>query len=113
LNYGLNDFVLATGYKKNVIKSYFKSFKKLGEAFETKIKTNKKKCKITILDTGLKTMTGGRLKKAGKLIRDNEDFMFTYGDGISNINLNKLFKFHKKKKKLITVTAVRPPARFG
>lgn len=113
LNYGFNDFVLATGYKKNVIKNYFKSFKKLGEAFETIIKTNKKKCKITILDTGLKTMTGGRLKKAGKLIKENEDFMFTYGDGISNINLNKLFKFHKKKKKLITVTAVRPPARFG
>lgn len=111
LKHGYNDFILATGYKSNVIKKYFKSFKKLGESFETKI--NKSKCTISILNTGLKTMTGGRLKEAGKLLKDEEDFMFTYGDGISNVNLKKLHKFHEKKKKLITVTAVRPPARFG
>ena len=113
LNYGYDDFILATGYKNNVIKNYFKKFKKFGEKFETRIINNTKKCKITILNTGLKTMTGGRLKKVAKFLKDNEDFMFTYGDGISNINLKKLHKFHKKKKKLITVTAVRPPARFG
>ena len=58
-------------------------------------------------------MTGGRLKRISKYIEKDEDFMFTYGDGLSNINLSKLNKFHKKNKKIVTVTAVRPPARFG
>ena len=72
-----------------------------------------KKCKVTILDTGLTTLTGGRLKKAAKYLKNNEDFMFTYGDGISDVNLKKLVDFHKKHGKIATVTAVRPPARFG
>ena len=58
-------------------------------------------------------MTGGRLKKINKYLNKDEDFMFTYGDGVSNINIKKLIRFHKKNKKMITVTAVRPPARFG
>ena len=111
LMYGFNNFYLATGYKSNVIKRYFKNFKKTGDVFQTKLLG--KTCKITILDTGLKTLTGGRLKRVSKFINKNENFMFTYGDGISSVNLKNLYNFHKKNKKIITVTAVRPPARFG
>ena len=111
LMYGFNDFYLATGYKSNVIKRYFKNFKKTEDVFKTKLLG--KTCKITILDTGLKTLTGGRLKRVSKFINKNENFMFTYGDGISSVNLKNLYNFHKKNKKIITVTAVRPPARFG
>ena len=68
--------------------------------------------KLNLIDTGLKTMTGGRLKRLKKKL-GSDTFLLTYGDGISNINLKKLVKFHKKNKKLITLTAVRPPARFG
>ena len=97
--YGFNEFIIASGYKSKVIKSYFKK-KKL------------KDCKIDIIDTGLNTMTGGRLKRLSKYL-NKETFLMTYGDGLSNVNLKKLIKFHKQKKKLMTLTAVRPPARFG
>ncbi len=110
LNYGFNEFIIATGYKSNIFKKYFKNFKKSKKKFYTVI--FKKKCSVTILDTGIKTMTGGRLKKTINFL-DDGNFMFTYGDGISNVNLKKLENFHTKNKKLITVTAVRPPARFG
>ena len=98
-SYGHNDFYIALGYKGNVIKRYFKKFKN-------------KKLKINLIDTGLKTMTGGRLRRLRKYFK-NETFLATYGDGLSNINLDNLIKFHKKNKKLVTLTAVRPPARFG
>ena len=111
INYGFDDFILATGYKSEVIKKYFKNFKQNNISFVATI--NKKKCNITIVDTGIKTMTGGRLKKIKKYIKNDKYFMFTYGDGVSNVNLKKLLKFHILHKKLITVTAVRPPARFG
>ena len=96
--YGHKDFYIALGYKGEVIRNFF----------------NKKfyDWKINLLDTGKSTMTGGRLKKISKLI-NAETFFMTYGDGLSNVNLNKLLKFHKKNKKLVTLTAVRPPARFG
>ncbi len=96
--YGHKEFYIATGYKSKVIKNYFKLMKK-------------KNYKINIIDTGVQTMTGGRLKKMSKLL--NETFLMTYGDGLSNININKLIRFHRKNKKLVTLTAVRPPARFG
>ena len=98
-NYGFKDFYIALGYKGNVIKKYFKN-KKFND------------WKINLIDTGSKTMTGGRLKRMKRYI-GNETFMMTYGDGVSNVNLNKLLQFHKKNKKLVTLTAVRPPARFG
>lgn len=110
-NNGFDEFIIATGYKSKIFKKYFKGFKKSGKKFSVKIK--EKKFTITIVDTGLHTMTGGRLKKIEKFIKPNETFMFTYGDGVSNVNIKKLLKFHIKKNKLITVTAVRPPARFG
>ena len=111
LKFGYNDFYIALGYKSEVVLKYFKKFRKFNKKFEYKI--NNRICTITLIYTGRKTLTGGRLKRVNKFINKNENFMFTYGDGISNINLKKLETFHKKHKKLITVTAVRPPARFG
>ena len=97
--YRFNEFYIALGYKSNVIKDYFKK-KKI------------KNCKINLIDTGLNTMTGGRLKRLAKYLK-NEKFMMTYGDGLSDVNLYKLIKFHNQYKKTMTLTAVRPPARFG
>ena len=97
--YDFNEFYIAVGYKSKVIKEYFK-------------KNKLKNCKINIIDTGLKTMTGGRLKRLSKYL-DKDTFLMTYGDGLINVNLKSLIKFHKKKNKLMTLTAVRPPARFG
>ena len=111
LRFGFSDFYIAVGYKGYVIKKYFKNFKKYGKPFNYQIL--KKKCKITIVNTGLKTLTGGRLKRLENYLKDKENFFFTYGDGISSVNLHKLLSCHLKMKKKITVTAVRPPARFG
>ena len=96
--YGYKDFYIALGYRGEVIKNFF----------------NKKffDWNINLIETGKNTMTGGRLKKLKKYL-GKETFMMTYGDGLSNVNLKKLLKFHKKNKKLVTLTAVRPPARFG
>ena len=111
LKYGHKDFYIAMGYKSNVITNYFKNFKKLNEPFNHKI--NKSKVLITLSFTGDNVLTGGRIKKMSRFVNKNENFLFTYGDGVSNVNINKLIKFHKKNRRLITVTAVRPPARFG
>ena len=96
--YGFKDFYIALGYKGEIIKKFF----------------NKKffDWNINFVETGKNTMTGGRLKRLKKYI-GKETFMMTYGDGLSNVNLKKLLKFHKKNKKLVTLTAVRPPGRFG
>ena len=99
IKYGHNEFLIALGYKGKVIKEYFKK-KKFNKGIS-----------IDLIETGKNTMTGGRLKKLKKYLK--ETFLLTYGDGLSNVNLNQLIKFHKKNKKLITLTAVRPPARFG
>ena len=96
--FGFKEFYVAAGYKQEVIKNYFKN-KKYG-------------WKINIVNTGQKTMTGGRIKKLKKFLK-NETFLLTYGDGLSNVNLKKLVRFHKKSKGVATLTAVRPPARFG
>ncbi len=111
VRFGYKEFYIAAGYKSHIIKKYFKNFKKTGKEFEALI--SKKKCKVSIFDTGNKTLTGGRLKRISKFLKKNEKFMFTYGDGVSNLNIKNLVNFHKKNRKLITVTAVRPPARFG
>ncbi len=111
LNYGHCDFYILMGYKSSVIKKYFKKFKNSNKRFRFSI--DKKKCYVTLIDSGLNTLTGGRLKTAENFLHKGENFMFSYGDGISNINLKKLEKFYTRNKKLIAVTAVRPPARFG
>ena len=96
--YGFKDFYITLGYKGEIIKNFF----------------NKKffSWNVNLIETGKNTMTGGRLKRIKKFI-GKETFMMTYGDGLSNVNLKKLLKFHEKNKKLVTLTAVRPPARFG
>ena len=97
--YGFKDFYIALGYKGHVIKKYFKK-KKIRD------------WNINLINTGKRTMTGGRLKRLETIIK-NETFLMTYGDGLSNVNIQKLINFHRKNKKLVTLTAVRPPARFG
>lgn len=97
--YGFKDFYIALGYKGEIIKKFFSNRKFFN-------------WNVNLIETGRNTMTGGRLKRLKKYI-GKDTFMMTYGDGLSNVNLKKLFKFHKKSKKLVTLTAVRPPARFG
>ena len=96
--YGFDNFILALGYKGHFIKKYFK---------------NKKNNNLKLVDTGINTLTGGRLLRLKKFFKKGENFMLTYGDGLSNQNLKKLLKFHLKHKKIATMTVVRPPVRFG
>jgi glucose-1-phosphate cytidylyltransferase len=119
IKYNHTDFIIALGYKGEKIVEYFinrkitkKEKKKLITGLEVNKNYLKKKCKITFIETGLKTLTGGRVKRASKLVKD-DIFFLTYGDGVADINLNKLLKQHLKTNKLATVTAVNPPARFG
>lgn len=105
-HYGLNDFLILSGYKSKVLEDFFSKNNKL---FITK----KKRWKIKILNTGLNTMTGGRLKRAKKYLKDEKFFCLTYGDGLSDVNILDQIEFHKSKKKLATILAVHPPARFG
>ncbi len=99
LKYGFKEFYIALGFKANYIKKYFKN-KKINY-------------QINLIDTGLNTMTGGRLRRLKKFFSRNEDFMMTYGDSVSNVNLKKLKKFHEKQRSLVTMTTVKPTARFG
>lgn len=96
--YGHKEFIVALGYKAEVIQEYFKNNENLD-------------WKINLVDTGLETSTGGRIKKLEDQLDD--EFMLTYGDGLSNVNINNLLDHHRRFGKLATVTAVRPPARFG
>ena len=96
--FGHKDFVIALGYKAEVIKDYFASMDNPG-------------WNLSLVDTGLETSTGGRIKELENLLDDQ--FMLTYGDGLSNVNINQLLEHHKRFNKIATVTAVRPPARFG
>ena len=96
--FNYNNFIVALGYKGDVIKKYFSNISE--------------KWNIQLVETGEDSMTGGRVKRLQNLI-GNETCMLTYGDGLSNIDINQLLSFHKRHKKLVTVTAVRPPARFG
>ena len=95
----INEVILLLGYKGKIIRTYFDK--------------KKFKSKIKFIDTGLKTLTGERLLRAKKQLIKEESFMVTYGDGLCNVNLRKLLNFHNKHKKIATVTAIRPPARFG
>jgi glucose-1-phosphate cytidylyltransferase len=118
--FGYKDFYIALGYKSEKIKEYFLNYPVLNSDFsinmsDGKITTINKvhhDWKVTLVDTGKDTMTGGRLKRMKKYIGE-ETFMMTYGDGLSNININELVKFHKKNNKIATISAVHPTARFG
>lgn len=99
-HFGFSDFLIAVGYKGDVIKKYFDENYSL------------RKYSIKCINTGINTMTGGRVLKLKKYLTQNK-FLMTYGDGVANVNINKLLKFSESQKKILTVTAVRPPARFG
>lgn len=118
--YGFNDFVIALGYKSSVIKKFFLDYQI--ESLDLKINTSSKSVEylgnvkdnwnISLIETGDETMTGGRLLRLRPHL-GTEPFMLTYGDGVADIDISKLLQCHANHKKLVTVTAVRPPARFG
>ena len=118
--YGFNEFVVLLGYKGYYIKEYFANYFMHQSDITIDLKTNSldihnNSCepwKITLLDTGIETMTGSRIKKAQKYIGD-ESFMLTYGDGVANINIHELIKFHKKNNSIMTMTSAQPDGRFG
>ena len=121
--YGFTNFILPVGYKGEKIKEYFANYSVLQNDFTIQLGDFSKKeinlhnpnvddWQVTIVDTGLETMTGARLQKVEKFI-NNDLFLLTYGDGVSNVNLDKLLNYHLEKGTIATVTGVRPPARFG
>jgi len=118
--YGHKDFYVALGYKSEVIKDFFLNYHQINSDFTVDLgngilkihESQKINWKINLIDTGIDTQTGGRLKRLKKYIGD-ETCMLTYGDGLSDVNIDNLYSFHKSHGKLVTVTAVHPSARFG
>lgn len=119
--YGFNNFIIALGYKGEKIKEYFLNFNNLNSDLEINLKSGKIKIlnkhnnhwNIRLVDTGLNTLTGGRVKRLENILKKENEFHLTYGDGVSDVNLTRLTQHHKKYKKTATVTAVHPQARFG
>ncbi len=119
-HHGFNDFVILLGYKGNIIKEYFANYFLNNSNVTIDLKNNKMEIhdnncepwKITLLETGLNTMTGGRIKRAEKII-GNEPFMLTYGDGVANVNIKNLVKFHNSHSGKISMTSIQPEGRFG
>ena len=119
--HGINEFVICCGYKGYSIKQYFQNYFLHQSNVTFQLKENKldvhrnnaEPWKVSLVDTGEKTMTGGRLKRVREFVKDDRAFCFTYGDGVSDINISDLIKFHLKHGKLATVTATRPPGRYG
>jgi glucose-1-phosphate cytidylyltransferase len=117
--YGINDFIICCGYKGYMIKEYFANYflHRSDVTFDMRFNQmnvhqgNAEPWRVTLIDTGESTMTGGRLKRVAEHI--NETFCFTYGDGVSNVNIQELIAFHKQQKTLATLTATQPPGRFG
>ena len=119
--YGINDFIICLGYKANVIKDYFVHYQLRNQDFTINLKTNsitfhnqhdESDWNVTLVDTGLNTLKGGRLKRVERYLED-ETNLLTYGDGVADVNIEKLIQFHKQKSRIITITGVHPPARFG
>jgi glucose-1-phosphate cytidylyltransferase len=119
-HYGICDFIICLGYKGYMIKEFFSDYflHRSDVCFDLKnnrmevMQNGVEPWKVALIDTGEKTMTGGRLRRVKHLIGE-ETFCFTYGDGVSNVDLDRLVKFHKDQKTLATLTAVQPPGRFG
>jgi glucose-1-phosphate cytidylyltransferase len=119
--YGVNDFIICCGYKGYVIKEYFSNYFLHTSDVTIDIRNNAVEVhhknaepwRITLIDTGENTLTGGRLKRVSDYLDAEEPFCFTYGDGLADINISKQIEFHKNHGKLATVTAVRPPGRYG
>ena len=118
--FGYNDFIICLGYKGNLIKEYFINYYLYNSDITVELEKNKlevhytstESFKVTLVDTGASTNTAGRIKKVQKYIGD-ETFMLTYGDGVANINIEELVKFHRKHGKLATLTSIQMPGRFG
>ncbi len=120
-HYGFDEFIICLGYKANVVKDYFANYFTYESDVSFNFKTGKEvfthqnfaeRWTVTLVNTGLDTMTGGRVKRIQKYV-SNEPFMLTYGDGVSDVNIPKLIDFHKSHGKYVTVTAVQPLGRFG
>lgn len=119
-HYGINDFIVCCGYMGYYIKEYFSNYflhmsDVTFDMCNNSVEIHNNKCepwKVTLVDTGLGTMTGGRLKKVAPYIKD-DTFCFTYGDGVSDVNISELVNYHESHGKLATLTAVLPPGRFG
>lgn len=119
-HYGFNDFVVLLGYKGYYIKEYFANYFLHQSDITIDLQTNgmevhnntSEPWKVTLVETGIDTMTGGRIKRAQKYIGD-ETFLLTYGDGVSNVNITESLEFHKEHQKVVTMTAIQPEARFG
>lgn len=119
--YGFKDFIICCGYKGYFIKEYFANYflHQSDVTFnmkENRMIVHKKRAEdwnVTLVDTGLNTMTGGRLKRVKEYLKDDESFFFTYGDGVSDINIKELLNFHNSHNKLATMTSTHPPGRFG
>lgn len=120
-SHGVNDFIICCGYKGYMIKEYFANYFLHMSDVTFSMKDNSMKVHqnnaepwtVTLVDTGENSMTGGRLKRVAEYIKDDEAFCFTYGDGVSDVNISKLIEFHKSHGKLATLTATRPPGRYG
>lgn len=124
-NYGFNEFIICAGYKQHVIKEYFANYflhkSDITFDFTKGVNTDSsiiihnnvaEPWKVTVVDTGLNTLTGGRIKRIKEYV-NNETFMMTYGDGVCDIDINKLYSFHKENGKMVTMTAIQPGSRFG
>lgn len=119
--YGINDFIICCGYKGYYIKEYFFNYYNHNSDIEIDLNDNSievlnkksEKWKIKLIDTGLNTMTGGRIKRIYDYVKNDDCFCLTYGDGVANINITELIKFHKEHKRLATMTVAYSPARFG
>ena len=119
--HGVHDFVICCGYKGYVIKEYFANYFLHSSDVTFDIQNNEMEVharnsepwRVTLVDTGDKTLTGGRLKRVKQYIKNEESFCFTYGDGVSDVNISELIEFHKSHNKLATLTATQPPGRFG
>jgi glucose-1-phosphate cytidylyltransferase len=120
-HYGFSDFIISAGYKGEVIKKYFLDYPYLNNDFTIEMgerritvhdKGEKERWNVTVVDTGMDTMTGGRIKGIERYVKEGP-FMATYGDGLSNVNLDNLLEFHRSHGKMATLTAVRPSSRFG
>tara|TARA_B100000989_G_scaffold151108_1_gene112691 strand:- start:28877 stop:29650 length:774 start_codon:yes stop_codon:yes gene_type:complete len=120
-SYDINEFIICCGYKGYLIKEYFSNYFLHNSDIEIDLNNNSlsylnqnvEPWKITLVDTGEETMTGGRLLRVKEFLKEGETFCFTYGDGLSDLDINKLISFHKEHKKLATLTAVHAPGRFG
>ena len=119
--HGITEFVVALGYKGEVIKEYFLNFYAINSDISISLSSgkttihdgNQLKWTVHLVDTGQSTQTGGRVKRLQKWLKDDDTFMLTYGDGVADINLKALLEFHRSHGKLATMTSVRSPARFG